>query len=454
MDKIADRPYWELTFDKGGHLTSPDADQVLIEIVDSDVTELFIFSHGWATPQQSAQALYQAMFPMMANAVSQANVLGPIGFVGILWPSLWFPDPPAAAAPDVAEAVANEDRPGAADAALSGKEIADVLQASYEPGQQATIHQMGKLIDEGIAGTGTDQATTQRARLEEFHGLLQALRTPDAQPVEDSGESALIDSDNPQRDYQKVADILGSAPEIGAPQGIGDIFGKAWNGAKDALRIASYYEMKARAGVIGKKGLGPLLERLHERVKGIRDVRVHLIGHSFGARLVSFALAGISSDTASPVASLLLIQGAFSHFSFSHVQDMPFGKAGALNEYTDRVHGPLVATFSEFDWAVCRWYPKASFLAQEDDQGEDDPAWRWAGMGSDGFQSVLPADDLDMLPIGQAYTLAPKVFYRVDGATVINDTSQSPFSGAHSDIRHPEIAWLAASAAASASPGP
>ena len=59
--------------------------------------------------------------------------------------------------------------------------------------------------------------------------------------------------------------------------------------------------------------------------------RVHLIGHSFGARLVSFALAGIDSPQRSPVASLLLVQGAFSHWSFAHAQDNPFGRPGALN---------------------------------------------------------------------------------------------------------------------------
>jgi len=50
---------------------------------------------------------------------------------------------------------------------------------------------------------------------------------------------------------------------------------------------------------------------------------VHLIGHSFGARLVSFALSGVGAPAASPVASLLLLQGAFSHWSFAHAQDTP-----------------------------------------------------------------------------------------------------------------------------------
>ena len=82
--------------------------------------------------------------------------------------------------------------------------------------------------------------------------------------------------------------------------------------------------MKARAGDIGRGGLGPLLVELHRRSPA---VRVHLIGHSFGARLVSFALGGIGSPAESPVASLLLVQGAFSHWSFAHAQDRQARKA-------------------------------------------------------------------------------------------------------------------------------
>lgn len=210
--------------------------------------------------------------------------------------------------------------------------------------------------------------------------------------------------------------------------------------------MASYFEMKARAGDIGRSGLGPLLACLPEQQPGLR---VHLMGHSFGARLVSFALSGITSAEASPVASLCLIQGAFSHWSFAPLESMPFGTAGALCQYADRVHGPLVATFSEHDWAVGRWYPQASFLARVDNEaaeaGEPD---QWGGMGADGFQGVSPSGSINLLPAGEAYSLEAGSFYRVNGSAVIADTSQSLFSGAHSDIRHPQVAWLAMAAAA------
>ena len=52
--------------------------------------------------------------------------------------------------------------------------------------------------------------------------------------------------------------------------------------------------MKNRAGTVGRNGLGPLLGRLPA------GVRVHLVGHSFGARLVSFALAGLPAGARRP----------------------------------------------------------------------------------------------------------------------------------------------------------
>jgi hypothetical protein len=49
---------------------------------------------------------------------------------------------------------------------------------------------------------------------------------------------------------------------------------------------------------------------------------------------------------------------------------------------------------------------------------------------------------------GTSYDLAPGTFYRIDAASVINDTKNEPFSGAHSDIKKLPVAQLAAAAAA------
>jgi hypothetical protein len=444
-------PVWDLQFDENGQLTSPAQGDVLGEVAAAGVTDLFAFSHGWGTSQDAARGLYDQMFPMIRDAAQGMAGLGKVGFAGIYWPSLWFPPtpatpPPAAGAQQAASGALVDLSAGTAE--LSGADIASALRPGFaDPAQQAALTQIGQLIDEGAAATGLAESDdAKQQRMQQIGQLIRSLTPPPAPDgeYEDSGETALLLTNDPVTDYQAAADAFGTTPPAGAPQGIGDWFGKAINGAKDVLRVFSYTTMKARAGTVGQNGLGPLLAALHAQSPA---VRVHLIGHSFGARLVSFALSGVGAPADSPIASLLLLQGAFSHWSFAHAQDNPFGSPGALNAYADRVHGPMVATHTVYDWAVGVWYPKASFLAQQDVQ--DVVADRWGGMGSDGFQAVKPAED-QVMPAqgGTNYSLTPGTFYRIDAANVINNTAGEPFSGAHSDIKKPPVAQLAAATAA------
>jgi len=65
-----------------------------------------------------------------------------------------------------------------------------------------------------------------------------------------------------------------------------------------------------------------LLERCTTRIAALR---IHLLGHSFGARLVSYALAGLPDGLSGgeiPGEDALPIAGAFSHFAFA--EKLPF----------------------------------------------------------------------------------------------------------------------------------
>lgn len=432
---------WDLDFDADGRLRS--ARGFAAEVAAAGVTDLFVVSHGWNTSARAARELYDRMFPLITSAATGVAGLEKIGFASVFWPSLWFPETSAsgtAPAGSTQAAGGVEDLRSGTDA-LSGARIAESLAAGFEdPAQQKTVVALGQLLDDAEAAARTGASDEDlKGRFAEFHTLLRSLAPPVPEP-EDAGERALLTTTDPTRAYLALAEEFGSAPAGGAQQGIGDWFGKALGGAKDALRVFSYTTMKARAGVVGRNGLGPALA-------GLRGVRVHLVGHSFGARLVSFALAGVGPAKDSPVASLTLLQGAFSHWSFSHAKDNPFGAAGALRGVADRVRGPLVATFSSHDFAVGRWYPKASFLARQDESA--DTAGRWGGMGADGFQAVTPADDRTMHPDGGIrYGFRPGTFYRVNAGTVINNRADDTFAGAHSDIRKPAVAQLIVAAAA------
>jgi hypothetical protein len=437
--------YWELRFDEQGGIAprGEDVATLVTQIRDSGTQDVFVISHGWGNSEAAADQLYDGMFNLIR---SNPGVPSNARFLGIYWPSLWFPDAPEEQPRDLpgGHDVAPPP-PGQADAAVSGKAIAKSLAKGFSGSDRDDVKRMGQLVDQGLKGVAEGESpAAQQERLDEFHGLLgKVFASPPAKNAtteEDSGESALFATENPRDAYGKLSVVMGSAPPESDVQGIGDFFGKVWNGAKDALRVGSYFQMKNRAGDIGRNGLGSFLVALHTAAPA---VRVHLIGHSFGARLVAFSLAGIASPEQSPVASLTLVQGAFSHWSFSD-GSTDIGIQGALSGFQNRVKGPLCATYSTADWAVGNWYPKASFLSQQDNQ-DSDGADRWGGMGADGYRGVA-AHDFALPLTGQEVFVAGE-FHRADGNFVISDTSQSSFAGAHSDIQKPEVAAFIVAAA-------
>ena len=436
--------YWELRFQADGSVAPGGADvaTLVAQIRDSGTSDLFVMSHGWGNSEDVADQLYRGMFGLLQ---ASPEVPASARFLGVYWPSLWFPDPPTDGQRDLVRSPdAAPPPPGQADAAVSGRAIATSLAKGLSGSDRDDVKRMGQLVDAGLEGVGKGESqAVQQQRLEEFHALLGKVFATSAAAkasTEDSGEVALFAADDPRDAYGKLSVVMGSAPREGDVQGIGDFFGKVWNGAKDALRVGSYFQMKGRAGDIGRSGLGSFLVALQAAAP---SVRVHLIGHSFGARLVAFSLAGITSPEQSPVASMTLVQGAFSHWSFSDGSS-DLGIHGALSGFQDRVKGPLCATFTSADWAVGNWYPKASFLAQQDNQ-DSEGASRWGGMGADGYRGVS-AQDL-ALPLTGQETFAPGQFHRIDANFVINDTSAGPFAGAHSDIQKPEVAALLVAAA-------
>src|SRR5262249_33726090 len=144
----------------------------------------------------------------------------------------------------------------------------------------------------------------------------------------------------------------------------------------------------------------------------------------------------------SPVKSLLLLQGAFSHFAFADA--LPFDRArkGDLHGMSTRVDGPLLATFSAFDLAVGRAYPLGAYASGQDAAAK--AVARWGGMGSDGAQAVKAAG-APLAQTGKPYAFVAGKWTNLDGNKIIK-TGGLP-SGAHSDIIHPEIAWALLSAA-------
>jgi hypothetical protein len=428
--EIAGLPHFEVGFDERGRSDRGEVDALLAGVPAAGITDLLAFSHGWNSDRRQARRLYQRFFQQVPGLRSQAGAGAPaatVGTVGVVWPSKrWADEPDPTAAAGGAAGLAG---PAPADDAALVEDLKDVFPGAA---QQQALEELAGLLA---------QRPDDLAQLARFQALMERLSgEPDAAPAsEDAGELALV-TDEPEAVFSRFADAVPGSGEGGAA-GLGDRFGRLWDGAKEALRQLTYFEMKKRAGVVGRDGLGPLLGRLGDASPGLR---VHLLGHSFGARLVSFALAGLPSPAASPVGSLCLLQGAFSHFAFADALPFDRDRGGALKGMAARVDGPLVASFSVHDLAVGKFYPLASLSSRDDAAAADDLLFRWGGIGHDGAQAVQ-ATEVTLGPVGAAYSFQAGRFVNLDANAIVNQGG--PPSGAHSDIFHPELVWAALAAA-------
>ena len=435
--EIAGQPHWEISFDEQGKADQGEADALLRELPGEDLTDLFVFSHGWNNDRGQARRVYQRYFEQLPGLLAHGGAQDVrAGSLGVVWPSKRWADEPeptgdGGGGGGGAAGLGDAAAPAPAAAAGDGALVEDLKDVFGGDDRRAALDELARLLEE---------RPEDPAALARFQALMAELATePDAEAAgEDQGEQALV-TDDPEEVFGRFADAVPETGEGGAA-GLGDTFGRLWKGAKEALRQLTYFEMKKRAGVVGKQGLGPLLGRIAEADP---QVRIHLIGHSFGARLVSFTLAGLPPGD-SPVKSLYLLQGAFSHFAFADALPMDRSRGGALKGMAARVDGPLAASFSVHDTAVGRLYPLASLSSRDDSAGLEDQLFRWGGMGHDGAQAV-DATVATLGPVGTAYPFARGRFVNLDGNGII---TQGPApSGAHSDIFHPELVWAGLAAA-------
>jgi hypothetical protein len=146
----------------------------------------------------------------------------------------------------------------------------------------------------------------------------------------------------------------------------------------------------------------------------------------------------------SPIKSLTLIQGAFSHFAFASALPFDPRRKGSLSGVERRVDGPILATFSAKDTAVGKLYPAASRLSHDDAAAVPGAADRWGAIGSNGTQAVS-ASVIRFGDVGTAYAFGKGMFVNLDGNELI--VRGGPPSGAHSDIVYPQIAWALLAAA-------
>jgi hypothetical protein len=394
------------------------------------ITDVFLMSHGWESDVPDALSQYNAWTDaMLANPddLTRLASLRP-GFktlmVGVHWPSKPWGDEQAIASFGIDLTAGAFDPVGD-----YSKRLGDTPQI------RAAVQ---RIFDATAAATNMAVMPPELAMA--YRDLDHALALGSA------GIGGPPGADRQPFDPQAVF-----AAARNLPGQVASFGGFSLGGLLEPLRVLSFWAMKDRARKFGESG-GTNLLRTLQAAAGGRDVRFHLMGHSFGCIVVSAMLAGPrgGAAAASPVHSAVLVEGALSLWSYAPQIPPAPGTSGYFDSVvtSKKVTGPIVTTISVFDRAVGVFYPLGAGIAQQSDFAQ--PQFPLFGaVGTFGLQGLDHTVGLtSMLAPTQQYGFQPGQIYNIESSNIIKNILDK-ISGSHNDISHPEVGhvvWQAAMA--------
>jgi hypothetical protein len=419
-----------LFFTEGGDLdaSSVSARARLLDAV-AGATDVFVLSHGWWNSPGTADCRYQQIVDGLRSRAPAAlpAPFKPV-FVGIYWPSVIFPT-------ETGDCASPIRTPQGAEAMVQGSFEADLAAwaAAAFPtaaGRAGFAAERTRVIE--LLGRERQGETLTRVEAIELATILDRWRraAPNTSAPAADGPAELF-SDTPAAIVDQWMTTSRSGPvETSVLRKVLD-FGNAF----------TFWTMKERAGVVGSRGVFDLVRAIRER--GGSNLRIHLVGHSFGGRLLSASVAGMRAPTLNEVDSLILLEGAFSHFAFSTKDQIAaFGFTGdtgglfqaavAPGAAKPAVRGRLVAVFSKQDTPNQSLYPVASRLKGSD--REASRVLRYGSIGADGFQG-LAARPIRL----QSVTRDQLMTELRDGSAKLFNVDGSDLVLGHSDLIHDAV---------------
>jgi len=421
----AEFPYYIIPFSKRGECEAPRTRDHLLNALPQ-YTDVFLFSHGWNNDWSVATARYEHFITGFQQQRQALGLALPAGFrpllVGVFWPSQalsWFEGEKG---PGFASSALEED----ASTGAAHDELAEIA-STLRPHDRARFYEL------------VQADALPAAEAAELAALLGGLTVPDDEGDRDDAPSAddLLAAAHALTEPEPDLDVIGTV----APAAPSDPRAAGPRGAlraldpRSLLKPFTLWQMKDRAGVVGATGVAELLAG----VLGNGSARVHLLGHSFGCKVVMTALCALPEGTRK-VCSALLLQPAVSQHAFSTSVPQR-GVAGGFSRATSRVERPIVTTFSRHDHALHKLFHVA--VRRHTDVGE----LQFAADGAPSLYAALggygpPAADATILEIqdaGVQYTFGP-------GARVVGIHGTRTISG-HGDISNASTWWLSYTAA-------
>ncbi|QSX76932.1 hypothetical protein [Agrilutibacter solisilvae] len=420
-------PYYIIPFDKDGRCEGPATREHLLNAAaGKNFTDIFLFSHGWNNDWETATKRYS---DFIDGYVGQRTTLGlpkkdgykPL-LVGVFWPSqalAWF------------DSETGPGFAGAGDPATAAPEVDDGRALAGDIAQSLPADQRDAFYDL------VQRPALTQAEGRELAAMLASVLAPDDEGLERGAPSA--------------DDLLAAANQMGAPPdfdtvggggaaaagpdaaGFGDLVAKL--DPRNLIKPFTVWQMKDRAGVVGSRGVSKLLGDL----LGKSEARVHLLGHSFGCKVVMSATAALPAPPRK-VHSALLLQPAISQYAFS--SKVPeSGLAGGFHGNLQRIDRPVLATFSGNDVALSKTFHLA--VRRKSDLGEQPAAAGqspsiYGALGGFGPQEA-DAVVVRIKPAGEAYDFGA-------GGRLVGVEGTGTITG-HGDISKPATWWLAYSIA-------
>jgi dienelactone hydrolase len=414
------------------------------------VTDLLVLSHGWNNDKAEAKELYDNLMgnvDKLLDLTKQSSVPQTLddfakrlrgrtfAAVRIYWPSKRFTDAELIPGGGAASAQAEQQNIAA---------IEKVLDSLKENPQR-----LGDRTVDPARGQAMERAKALLPKLatvaaqKEFVKLLRQMLDPAMAEKDDA--SAGFMSVAPETLFANAAaPVVAPTADAGggstgmtdgaAASALGDLLSGVQAAARRIANFATYYEMKSRAGVVGSKGVADMLQRVRAQKN---TIRIHLVGHSFGGRLVTAAASALPPNTAG--VSVSLLQAAFSHNGLSG----GFGDGGkdkgffrAIIDHK-RVSGPIIITHTKNDRAVGIAYPLASRIAGQNAAALGDQNDPYGGMGRNGAQNTAEADNVATMGLpGTRYSFKPGGIHNISSDLITG----------HSDVTRIEVAYALMSA--------
>ncbi|HTG74375.1 MAG TPA: hypothetical protein VMB70_11425 [Terriglobia bacterium] len=438
-------PTFDVEFTKDGDIfQQPQADALLAGL--GPVTDLLVLSHGWNNDKADASQLYEELLgniDKLLDLRNQAAVPAPLqGFVKrlrdrnfaavrVFWPSKKFTDADLIPGGGAASAAAEAENAAAVNRILDRlKDDPNVLGgADRNPAHVAAIESAKALVPQ--------LATTDAKK--EFVKLLRSILDPSMKENDDASAGFFAVDAETLFENAKTPVVAPAAPGGGAgggsslgnggAAGLGDFLSGIQAAARRIANYATYYQMKSRAGTVGGKGVADLLRRVRAAKPAIR---IHLVGHSFGGRLVTAAAHALPSNT--DLVTISLLQSAFSHNGFSEGFGEDQKEKGFFRALVDdkRISGPIIITHTKNDKAVGIAYPLASRIAGQNAAALGDQNDPYGGMGRNGAQNTKEADNQFTLGLpGTRYSFEKGKIHNIS-SDLIQD---------HGDVRRIEVAY-------------